>query len=68
MIEYRNSQICAVIDEYIHNEKHRYILKRRYCDHVVFGRLAEEVQMDVSTVKRIVRKHEWTVFKHLDPL
>lgn len=68
MKEYRNSQICAVIDEYIHDEKHRHILKRRYCDHVIYERLAEEVQMDVSTVKRIVRKHEWTIFKHLDPL
>lgn len=65
MKEYTNSAIAAVIDEYIHNELHRRILKRRYIDHITYERLAEEVGLDDSTVKRIVRKNEWTVFKHL---
>lgn len=65
MKEYTNSAIAAVIDEYIHNELHRRILKRRYLDHITYERLAEEVGLDDSTVKRIVRKNEWTVFKHL---
>ena len=29
--EYTNSQICALIDEHIHNERDRAILKRRLC-------------------------------------
>ena len=65
MKEYTNSAIAAVIDEYIHNELHRRILKRRYIDHITYERLAEEVGLDDSTVKRIVRENEWTVFKHL---
>lgn len=65
MIEYRNSDIIAVIDEYIHDELHRRILKRRYVDHLTYERLAEEVDRDVSTIKRIIAKNEWKVFKHL---
>jgi len=65
MKEYLNSEIAAVIDEYIHNELHRHILKRRFIDHPTYEKLAEEVGLDDSTVKRIVRKNEWTIFKHL---
>ena len=65
MIEYTNSRISTVIDEYIHDEKHRHILKRRFCDHITYEKLAEEVDMSDKQVQRIVRKHEWTVFKHL---
>ena len=57
--------MAATIDEYIHNELHRRILKRRFIDHPTYEKLAEEFELDVSTVKRIVRKNEWTVFKHL---
>lgn len=65
MVEYGNSQIAAIIDEYIHDELHRYILKSRFCDHALFEKIAEEVDRDVSTVRRIVARNEWTVFKHL---
>lgn len=65
MVEYSNSQISAIIDEYIHDALHRRILKMRYIDHTIYEDIAEAVDRDVSTVKRIVRKDEWTVFKHL---
>ena len=65
MIEYRNSDIIAVIDEYIHDELHRRILKRRYVDHLTYERLAEEFDRDVSTIRRIIAKTECNVFHHL---
>lgn len=65
MIEYSNSQISAIIDEYIHDALHRRILKMRFIDHTIYDDIAAAVECDVSTVKRIVRKNEWTVFKHL---
>lgn len=65
MVEYSNSQISAIIDEYIHDALHRRILKMRFVDHTVYDEIAEAVERDVSTVKRIVRKNEWAVFKHL---
>lgn len=54
-----------MIDEYIHNERDRRILKRRYCDGVCYEPLAEEFDMSVSQIKRIVHKYEYTIFKYL---
>ena len=42
MIEYSNSEIEKVIDEYVHNARNRAILKRRLIDGICFEPLAEE--------------------------
>ena len=64
-MEYSNSQIRDLIAEYIHSERDREILCRRLIDGVVFERLAEEFDMSVSQIKRIVQKCSATVFRHL---
>ena len=63
--EYSNSEISAVIDEYVHKERDRAILKRRFCDGVYFEPLAEEFGLSVQRVKAIVKSEEKKVFKHL---
>lgn len=65
VIEYTNSEIEKVIDEYIHSERDRSILKRRLMDGICFEPLAEEFDMSVSQIKRIVYKGEKTIFRHL---
>lgn len=65
MREYTNSQISAVIDEYIHNERNRKLLKRRYIDGVTFERLAEEFDISVRHAKTIVYKSETAVFSRI---
>lgn len=65
-MEYTNSQIEYVIDEYIHSERDRQLLKRRYIDGVVFEQLAEEFNLSVRQTKNIVYKHEIVLFKHLE--
>lgn len=65
MKEYTNTDISRVIDEYIHSERDRRILKRRYMDGRCYEPLAEEFDMSVSQIKRIVHKHEYTIFDHL---
>jgi len=62
--EYTNSRMEYIIDEYIHDKVHRDILKSRYLHHITFDKLAEIYQLDDSTIKRIVKKNEWTIFKH----
>jgi AraC-like DNA-binding protein len=57
--------MAAVIDSYIHDEVHRYILKRKFIDNPSFEKLAEEVGLDDSTVKRIVKKNKKTIQEHL---
>lgn len=57
-MEYTNSQISALIDEHIHSERDRRIMKRRFIDGVCFEPLAEESGLSVQRVKTIVYK-EW---------
>ena len=64
-MEYSNSQIKEVINEYIHNEKYRKLLIRRYVDGITQEKLAEEFDLSVRQVKNILYKHENIIFKHL---
>jgi DNA-directed RNA polymerase specialized sigma24 family protein len=66
MIEYTNSEISYLIDEYIHSERDRKILKRRYIDGQCFEPLAEEFDLSVRQVKNIVYKHETILLKELE--
>lgn len=64
-MEYSNSDISRIIDEYIHNERDRKILKRRYCDGVCYEPLAEEFDLSVRQIKNIIYKEESKIFKHI---
>lgn len=64
-MEYTNSQIQALIDEWIHSSRDREILKRRLIDGIVFDSLAEEFDMSTRQVKNIVYKAEEQLFKRL---
>lgn len=63
--DYTNSQIEFLIDEYIHSDRDRALLKRRLIDGVVFETLAEEFGMSDRHVKRLVYKLQDKVFKYL---
>lgn len=63
MREYINSDIANAIDERVHSERDRAILKRRFIDGVCYEPLAEEFSMSVSQIKRIIYKHEMKIFK-----
>jgi AraC-like DNA-binding protein len=65
MKDYTNSQICDLIDEHIHSERDRAILKRRLIDGCCFEPLAEEFSMSDRQIKRIVYKLQKQLFKHL---
>lgn len=64
-MEYTNSQMQALIDEYIHSERDRAILKRRLVDGVCFEPLAEEFDLSVRHVKKIVYKEQDRLFRHI---
>ena len=61
-IDYANSQIAEAIDEYIHSERDRAILKRRLIDGIRFEPLAEEFDMSVRQIKTIVYRGQERVF------
>lgn len=67
MIDCSRSQLEHVIDEWILNEKYRGVMRRRLIDGITYERLAEEFDMSVSQIKRIVYKSESKIFKHVLP-
>lgn len=66
MMEYKNSDLAAIIDEYIHSERDRLILKRRYIDGIKLEPLAEEFDLSVRQIKNIIYKHENLIFSKLE--
>jgi DNA-directed RNA polymerase specialized sigma24 family protein len=62
VMEYKNSDIEKVIDEYIHSERDRAILKRRYIDGICYEPLAEEFDLSTRQIKNIIYKHENLLF------
>lgn len=64
--DYSNSEISAVIDEYIHNDKHREIMKTRLIDGWTYEHIGEAYDMSERQIKRIVYRCEDIIFKHLD--
>ena len=64
--EYTNSQIARIIDEYIHNERDRAILKRRYIDGICYEPLAEEFDLSDRHLRSIIAKAETELFKHIN--
>lgn len=62
---YTNSQISALIDEWIHSARDRAILKRRLIDGICFEPLAEEFDLSPRHVKTIVYKAQEALFKHI---
>lgn len=60
------TDIRNTIDEWIHNERNRNILKRRLIDGILFESLAEEFDLSVQQIKSIVYKGTNTIFEHLE--
>ena len=65
-MEYSNSQMSEIIAEYLHDEKHRCPMRRRLIDNITIERLAEEFDLSVSQVKRIIWKDSAIVFRQLE--
>lgn len=65
MRDYTNSEINAIIDDVVHSERDRAILKRRLIDGICYEPLAEEFDLSVRHIKKIVYTQEEKIFQHL---
>ena len=63
MIDLPNSVIENLIDEWIHSERDRRILKKRLIDGIYFEDLAYEFDLSTRRIKSIVYKNEDKIFK-----
>lgn len=60
-----NYEIADAIDRYVRGERARLILKRRLLDEICYEPLAEEFDLSVSQLKRIIYKAQEQLFSHL---
>lgn len=60
-----NYEIAEAIDRYVRGERARQILKRRLLDEICYEPLAEEFDISVSQLKRILGKAQEQLFKHI---
>lgn len=64
-IDLSRSQISALIDEWVFNERDRRILKRRLLDGICYEPLAEEFDLSVRQIKAIVYKTQKVIFNKI---
>ena len=57
----RNSEIIELINEYIHSERDRVLMKRKLVDDIRFEALGEELDLSTTQVKRIYKKNLETI-------
>ena len=65
MKDYTNSQIAYLIDEHIHSERDRDIMKSRLINGLTFEQLAEKYEISPRQAKNIVYKCTDRVLKYL---
>ena len=65
-MEYSNSHLREIVEEYVHDERARRIMVRKYADNLTIEKLAEEFDLSVSQIKRILKKYYCTVVKQFE--
>lgn len=60
-----NSVITHIIDEYVHSERDRRIMKSYLCDGKSMLEIGNTEDISFKTVQRVVAKHEPKIFRHL---
>jgi len=65
MKDYTNSEMSRLIDECVHSERDRAILKRRLIDGIKYEAIAEEFDLSVRHVKTIIYRAEKTIISFL---
>lgn len=55
-----------LIDQWIHNEIDRAMMKRRYLDGLTYERLCDEFpQLQIDQIKRRIKRAKMQLFKHI---
>ena len=64
--KYSNTRLREIVGDFVHSERDRAILIRKYCDKRTVGQLAEEFQVSDTTVKNIIYKHSFMIFDMIE--
>lgn len=52
-----NREIESLINEWIHSDRDRKIMRRRYIDGITYEIIAEEFELSVRQIKTIIYRH-----------
>lgn len=65
--EYSTDEMSTIIDQYIHHERNRKILKLRYLDGLTYEKIAEHPEIDLTRnqVRNIIYKSQAVLLRHL---
>jgi hypothetical protein len=61
-----NSELRVLIEEWVKGETNRAILKRRLIDGKTHLELADEFNLSVESIKKIIYKQQAILFRHID--
>lgn len=57
-----NFRLREIVEEFVHSERDRAVLIRKYCDKRTIEQLAEEFDVSETTIKNIIYKHSFLIF------
>ena len=62
---YKNSDMLAAINEYVHNPRYREVLRLRFCESFTYEQIAEAVRFSPQHVKAICREYKPVLISRL---
>ena len=62
---YKNSDISAAIDEYVHVSWQREVCRLRFCEGLTYEEIAERAGYSTQYIKEIIKKHKVILFANL---
>lgn len=63
---YSNFRLREIVEEFIHSERDRAVLLRKYCDKRTIGQLAEEFDLSETGVKNIIYRNSFLIFSLME--
>ena len=65
MPDYRNSDMCHAIEEYVRNPRYKELLRLRFCEGRTYEEIAERVSYSPQHVKHICKQYKELLLSHL---
>ena len=64
--DYTNSEMADIIDEHIHSQRDRVILKKCFIDGISHEKISEHVNLTPRQVSNIISKGSLVIVKYLE--
>lgn len=65
MSDYKNSDMCKAIGEYVRNPRYRELLRLRFCEGMTYEEIAGIVSFSSQHVKYICKEYKDFLISHL---